>query len=126
MPQADADLPLSTLAAALGELEPPDENDNMEGAHCGRIHALQAAASFLSVRSAVDAALALSLVAEIHGDVCCNECSEDGRKSGSPAAPPFSRIPRDGSRSVRWLPTVPHFPVSETLVSLSVFRASRR
>ena len=67
---------LSSIAAALGELEPPGETDNMGAEHCARVRALQAVAPFIAITSAADAALALSLVAEILGGVSDNSEEE--------------------------------------------------
>lgn len=55
---------LCALAAALGELEPPDIHADMTGDHFQRKDALFAAAAFLPVCSGEDAALALCGVAE--------------------------------------------------------------
>ena len=51
---------LAALAASLGEIEPPGENDDVEMEHLDRMDVIVAAAPRLRVRSAADAALALS------------------------------------------------------------------
>jgi len=71
---------LSAVAAALGEIEPPDGSD-LQAAHFRRLDVLHAAAKLLPVRSADDAALALSLVSDIHGNVVGFELSDNEREA---------------------------------------------
>jgi hypothetical protein len=78
--QPDPDMTLSALAARLGELEPLNEDDDLEPVHVCRVDALKAVAQILPVRTAADAALALSLVARIHDDVSNKEHSGEERK----------------------------------------------
>ena len=87
MPKADANLnipptsgTLSALAASLGEIEPPERDGALTPAHVSRIDILIAAAPLLRVRTAADAALALSLAAEIQGYVVDFELSEEERE----------------------------------------------
>jgi hypothetical protein len=79
-PHSDSDVTLSALAATLGEIEPPGEDDDLEPVHICRADVLEKAAQFLPVKTAVDAVLALSLVARIHNDVTAIEHSEAERE----------------------------------------------
>jgi len=69
----DADITLSAFAAALGELEPAAENDEETAAHSDCFYAFDEAAQFLPVRTAADAALALSLASKQVGDIEASE-----------------------------------------------------
>ena len=88
MPKADSypnpNLTLSALAAQLGPAEAPriacdkmGENDDIT--HAARLRVLAAASRCLPVRSAEDAALALSIVNDLVCDARDNELSEDQR-----------------------------------------------
>jgi hypothetical protein len=59
---------LAALTATLGGLA-PNNDDEMEDVHFDGLRVLRSAAPLLPVRSAADAALALSLVARIHDDL---------------------------------------------------------
>ena len=68
---------LSAVAAALGEIEPPE--GEMQAVHFRRLDALRAAASHLPICTADDAALALSCVSDVLGQIHCYEMCEEDR-----------------------------------------------
>jgi hypothetical protein len=84
MPKADAhttthpssDLTLTNFAAALGELEPPRRDDDLEAAQFGRRLGLRRVGRFPPVSPAVGAAHAFSLAHGVQTDLLDNEFSK--------------------------------------------------
>jgi len=69
---------LSSVAAALGEIEPPE--GDLDAIHLGHLDILRTNAKVPPVRAADDTALALSLVSDILGDIGFYELSEEQRE----------------------------------------------
>ena len=103
MPKADAinntprksTVTLSAVAAALGEIEPPE--GEMQAVHFRRLDALRAAASHLPICTADDAALALSCVSDILGEIHCYEMCEEDRNTR------LDEVSAIHTQIVRWL-----------------------